>query len=151
MDIQVLAYDRFETKNIHDLSPGDLFLWSGRIAQALKKPKKVGDEVRVSATPLIKDDAPITIMMGDDGSHHIVRIMDLCLGELTEFGDGTVMITDVEHGATFSPRLSMGELEAFCKEHMFRYEDLYLDLMDDWEPRTPPQPWWDGANEGGTA
>lgn len=100
----------------------------------------------------------VMLMFGAEGTEAITRVIDYVGGCLYEFADGTCLIADLAHGPgyVFSPRLALEELEAFCQEHLGRYEAFYAKhqtTIDDGQ-LVPMRPFWGttaGINNGEVA
>lgn len=124
--IERFDFDRWETVSAAELKPGD-WIFVNNITHLLHDFPAVKDgKIVLKAVPVSDDQRPIKLMVGEYANdlNHVGMAMDYTNSDLNEFGDGTVMIMDVEAGpvAVFSPRLEVSELEAFCKENISRYE-----------------------------
>ncbi|MCC4288172.1 MULTISPECIES: hypothetical protein [Halomonadaceae] len=153
--ISTFQYDHWAPKPVEELVVGDLISHGGTVATVTAPPYEEAGVTRIPGKPY--DPGPIKLMLGEfaDGKEHIVMAMDLVGSGLAEFDDGTALITDLEegHGLIYSPRLPIAELEAFCAEHIERYQAFYdanADAIDRCQ-LIPMQPWWQEspAQEGG--
>lgn len=153
--INTFHHNHWAPKPVDELVVGDLISHGGTVATVTASPYEEAGMTRIPGKPY--DPGPIKLMLGEfaNDKEHIVMAMDLVGSALAEFDDGTALITDLENGQSFiySPRLPMAELEAFCAEHIERYQaffDANVDAMDRCQP-IPMQPWWQESpgQEGG--
>lgn len=87
------------------------------------------------------------ITFNPSNSHPHIAEVEVLLGGigLLCFFDGTVQFAENETypDIVYSPRLTEGELEDFCKRHLGNYQDYYnlhsekIDAFDEAPPITP--------------
>lgn len=150
-NISTFQHDRWAPKPINELVVGDLISQGGEVATVAAPPYEEEGVVRIPGIPY--DPGPIKLLLGEfaEGKDHIIMAMELVGSELAEFDDGTVLITDLEagHNLVYSPRLPIAELEAFCAEHIDRYQAFYDANEAAIEDRqaVPMEPWWPQDNQ----
>lgn len=144
--ISTFQYDRWVQKPVAELGVGDLISHGGKVATVAALPYEEGGKTHIPGEPY--DPGPIKLLVGEfaDSIQHIMMAMDLVGSELAEFDDGTALITDLEagHNLVFSPRLPLADLDAFCAEHIERYQAFYDANENAIESRQAVQmkPWW---------
>ncbi|MDL4860752.1 hypothetical protein NPJ88_000245 [Halomonas elongata] len=144
--ISTFQYDHWAAKPVAELAVGDLISHGGKVATVTAKPYAEAGVTHIPGEPY--DPGPIKLLIGEFavGKEHIIMASELVGSDLAEFDDGTVLITDMEagHNLVYSPRLPTAELEAFCAEHIERYQEFYDAHEDAIEGRqaVPMQPWW---------
>lgn len=148
--ITTFQHDHWAPKPVTDLEVGELISHGGQVATVSALPYEEKGVTHVPAKPY--DPGPIKLLIGEfaEGKEHIIMASELVGSDIAEFDDGTALIADLEagHNLVYSPRLPMAELEAFCVEHIERYQAFYDAHEDAIEGRqaVPMEPWWDQAN-----
>ncbi|GGM25182.1 hypothetical protein ACFQDN_21770 [Pseudomonas asuensis] len=149
--IVTFLYDHWAPKPVNELEVGDLISQGGKVTTVAALPYAEGGKTHIPGEPY--DSGPIKLLVGEfaDGMEHVMMAMELVGSELAEFDDGTALITDLEagHGPVYSPRLPVSELEAFCAEHIERYQAFYDANEDAIESRQTVtlEPWWSQAQQ----
>lgn len=131
-NLEILKYDRWETRPINDLEEGDTFRHEGRIFKSQGEAEKREDGWHIPGKRA--DNGPITLAVGERYSkiEAVVMVMDFCMSTLHEFEDGTCMIASLERGEgyIYTPRLPEAELNDFCNKHLDHYEDFFRTNQD---------------------
>lgn len=149
--VSTFQHDRWAPKPIAELAVGDLISHGGKVATVTALPYEKDGMTHIPGEPY--DSGPIKLLVGEfaDGNQHVMMAMDLVGSDMAEFSDGTALITDLEAGnnMVYSPRLPLAELEAFCAEHIARYQAFYDANEDAIENGQAVQmePWWPHGNQ----
>lgn len=144
--VSTFQHDHWAPKPISELEVGDLISHGGNVATVAARPFEEDGKIRIPGAPY--DPGPIKLLVGEfaKGKEHILMALDLVGSELAEFDDGTALITDLEAGKNlvYSPRLPVAELEAFCAEHVERYQEFYNahEVAIESGQAVPMEPWW---------
>lgn len=142
--IERLNYDCWDCVPVFDLEPEDIIRQGDTLAVVKASPYRENDTIQVPAEPY--GSGPIKLCLGNAGMESITRVMDYVGADLHEFPDGTAMVADLDRGTgyIFSPRLSLEELEAFCRENISHYETFcrYYQREIDNRGSVPMTPFW---------
>ncbi|EGR3042381.1 hypothetical protein ACOJUY_004314 [Vibrio alginolyticus] len=122
--VQCFKSDSWEEVDVFSLEKGDIY-------------KLRGDTFVVSGKPIMEDGQPVipssiyesgAIEINfSKGREFIYMVMDYVDSPATDFKDGTMQICSLDGTGTnvYSPRLPVSELNAFCKQHLARYENFF--------------------------
>lgn len=140
--IKRFEFDRWKAVELKDLSAGDLIIYNGGMLKVVA-PAYEGDGGQVH---LPTEHLPIPVLRLRLDNDSLGEVMEMCATDLHDFDDGTSMLTSFSEpsGFVFSPRLPAAELEAFCAEHLEKYQGhyhQYRDLIDRCEA-VEMTPWW---------
>ncbi|ENN6469954.1 hypothetical protein AB9X29_003755 [Vibrio vulnificus] len=122
--VKCFKRDCWVDTNVFDLVRGDIFALNGQTYEVTKAPYMLDGKPHIPAE--IHNSGAIVINFDKD-LEYIHMVMDYVCSPARDFGDGTMQICDFEGGSTFvySPRLLIGELNAFCKEHIEKYASFF--------------------------
>lgn len=139
-------FDRWEEVKVSQLRPGDEIASKEHgvvVVNAL--PSKVDSHISIPAIP--KESSPIIVRLDEGENFPATCAVEeyTCIGRMN-YPDGTLQFRDDElsPGCVYSPRLTPDELEAFCAEHLQRYEAWFNENESAIDSGYPPalSPWW---------
>jgi hypothetical protein len=146
--VKVFKYDEWVDMAAIDVQAGDIFANKDHTYQAIGEPYARDGQLHLPAEPFVE--GPIVISFESD-KEYIHRAMDCVYCSARDFGDGTMQICELvsDDGKAidynvYSPRLSIAELNAFCKRHL----ETYQAFCDEHEQRlsagdsVPMTPFW---------
>lgn len=146
--IECLMYDHWDYIPVFDLKPGHLIRQGNVLAVVQSEPYRESGAIQIPAEQY--NSGPIKLCLGHQaGMETITTVMDYVGGDLHELPDGTAMVADLDRGAghIFSPRLSLEELETFCRENINHYETFYRYYQREIDNggAVPMTPFWDDS------
>lgn len=112
--------------DVFEMKEGDIFAQGGQTYVTTGK-AFIDENGKTNVPADLYDSGPIRIAVGIKGQDFIHMAMDFVGSPAHDFGDGTMQICDLEDGNTniYSPRLPIAKLNAFCKEHIDKYEEFF--------------------------
>lgn len=131
--IEKFNHDKWVECEATDLERGDIFRLNGIAYVASGKAKSDKGVLQIDAKPYYSGDIVIDLSRERE---YITMAQDYVGSQVTEFGDGTFMVGDLNGGTDtiYSPRLPEQELNDFCKQHIDKYKTFYIahrDSIDD--------------------
>ena len=140
--IKRFEFDRWTAVELADLTAGDLIIYNGGMLKVVAPAfEGEGGQVHLPAEQL-----PIPVLRLRLENDALGEAMEMCSTDLHDFDDGTSMLTSFSEpsGFVFSPRLPTANLEAFCAEHLEKYQGHFHQYRDQIArcEAVEMRPWW---------